>query len=173
MIGENSQRRMQFLSCSGALVPSITKDQVPKMQNSQVITVSAGGNDANLADILNYCVYMWLTRWFRSCEDALKDSQNAINADKYTTDLNDLMKAVSGKLIDANSRIYWVGYEQFWDTTTNDCDKVTWSFTRNYGFRQYLTQDRRYASLRWRRSADTTYVIKQEEDERPRRPRQH
>ncbi len=37
----------------GALVPSTKNDQVPKMSNAQLVTVSAGGNDADFAAILN------------------------------------------------------------------------------------------------------------------------
>ncbi|KAI9871960.1 MAG: hypothetical protein M1830_002216 [Pleopsidium flavum] len=42
-----------------------------------------------------------------------------------------------------SNRMFWVGYTKFFDTSTKDCDAVTWSFSREVGFRQYLTQDRR------------------------------
>lgn len=147
MIGTNPNRKFQYLGCSGAKVPDITTKQVPKMGTSQVVTISAGGNDAHLATILNYCIYQWATWWPWTCNGELKSAENAINADQYTKDLQDLMTAVKPKLQNENSRIYWVGYEQFWDTSTNECDSVTWAFTRNWGFREYLTQDRRYSKL--------------------------
>ena len=145
MIGTNPARKFQYLGCSGALVPDITTKQVPMMSKSQLVTLSAGGNDAHLATILNYCVYGWSTLWFSAytCDGELTSAQNAIDDPQYTKDLNDLMTAVSAQLLDKNSRIYWVAYEPFFDTSTNECDSVTWMFARNIPFRQYLTLDRR------------------------------
>ena len=146
MIGVNPSRKFQYLGCSGALVPSIKNDQVPKMSNAQLVTLSAGGNDANFATILNYCVFQWAAWWPWTCSGQLASANTTINSQSYTDDLNSLIGAIQPKLQGVNSRIYWVGYDRFWDTTTNECDSVTWSFTRNYGFRQFLTQDLRFAS---------------------------
>lgn len=57
MFGVNPNRHFQYLGCSGALVNDIRDRQIFKMQKSEVVPPSAGGNDANLANILNYCVY--------------------------------------------------------------------------------------------------------------------
>ena len=144
MIGVNPNRVFEYLGCSGAKVPDIRDKQVPKMSNSQLVTLSAGGNDANFVTILNYCVYQWATSWFWTCDGQLTSAMNTINADEYTNDLKSLIGALSQKLQNGNSRIYWIAYARFWDVTTNECDSVTWAFTRNYGFRQYLTQARRF-----------------------------
>ncbi len=144
MIGVNPNRVFQYLGCSGALVPDIRDKQVPKMSNSQLVTLSAGGNDANFATILNYCVYQWATFWGWSCDGELAKAKTTIEAQKYTDDLNSLIQAITKKLQGVNSRIYWVAYTRPWDTTSKDCDSVTWSFTGNYGFRQFLTQARRF-----------------------------
>ena len=145
MIGINPDRKFQYFGCSGALVSDIRDKQVPKMNKAQLVTISAGGNDAHLATILNYCVYQWSTIWFLwwSCEGELKKAKDAIDDQEYTEDLKNLLDAIVPKLLDKDSRIYWVGYERFWDTTTTECDSVTWSFTKNFGYREYLTQDRR------------------------------
>jgi hypothetical protein len=134
---------MQYLACSGALVPDVTSKQVPKMNKAQLITVSAGGNDANLAEILNYCIYQWSTWWGFTCDGRLRVAKDKVNKDDYTNDLQALLDAMTAKLADQNSRIYWVGYEHFWDSSTNECDQVTWSFHRNFGYREYLLQSRR------------------------------
>jgi len=144
MMAINPSRHFQYLGCSGALAPSIKDDQVPKMQRSQAVMLSAGGNDAHLAVILNYCVYQWSAKWFWSCDSELDDGETEVNSDDYSKNLRELLQAIETKLIDKNSRIYWTGYMRFFDDTSNDCDAVTWAFTRVLGFRQYLLQARRY-----------------------------
>ena len=143
MIGINPSRKFQYLGCSGAQVGDIQSKQVAKMQSSQLVTLSAGGNDANLATILNYCIYQWATWWWPTCDGQLSSANETINDAKYTTGLTNLINAITPKLQGSNARVYWVGYPRFFDTTTNECDSVTWAFTRNYLNRQYLTQDRR------------------------------
>jgi len=64
MMALNPSRHFQYLGCSGALALSIKDDQISKTQRSQAVMVSAGGNDAHLAVILNYCVYQWSAKWF-------------------------------------------------------------------------------------------------------------
>jgi lysophospholipase L1-like esterase len=63
----NADRRMgskppdfQFLACSGDTAEDVLANQVPAMkQELQMVTVSAGGNDVGLVDLLNYCIYQF------------------------------------------------------------------------------------------------------------------
>ena len=143
LFGENAVRHFQYLGCSGAKVPEIKDKHVPKMQKSQAVTLTAGGNDAHLATLLNYCVYQWATAWLWTCDGELDKAEKEVQGDAYLKDMKDLLIAIEGKLQDDNSRIYWAGYMRFFDTSTKECDDVTWAFSRNYGFRQFLTQARR------------------------------
>lgn len=140
----NPSRHFQYLGCSGALAPKIKDNQVPKMQQSQAVMLSAGGNDAHLAVILNYCVYQWSAKWFWGCDGQILDGLKEVRSDDYSKNLRELLQAIEAKLIGKNSRIYWTGYMRFFDDNSHDCDAVTWAFTRVLGFRQYLTQERRY-----------------------------
>lgn len=144
MIAENNQRQFQYLGCSGALTTDIQAKQVPKMQKSQAVVLAAGGNDAHLVVILNYCVYQWSSKWpIWTCDGELTSGEKAVNSSGYSTDMTNMLTAIEAKLVDVNSRIYWAGYMRFFDVTTNECDAVTWAFSRNFGLRQYLTQARR------------------------------
>ena len=145
MIGINPSRTLQYLGCSGAKAAAIRDKQVPKMSNSQLITLSAGGNDAHFGTILNYCVYQWSSVFFWSCEGEIKSASDEIDSQSYNDDMNSMIKAVAGKLQDPTSRIYWVAYTRPFDTTTKDCDSVTWSMVWKVR-KQYLTQDRRSVS---------------------------
>jgi hypothetical protein len=142
-MGDNARRHFQYLACSGATAPEILSKQVPKMQKSHLVTLHAGGNDAHLATILNYCVYQWATFWGWSCSGELQSAADEINSQGFSDNLKALLSGIDANLIDDHSRVYWIGYEKFWNADTPACDKVTWSFSGNIGFRQFLTQANR------------------------------
>ncbi|KAL8724762.1 MAG: hypothetical protein Q9181_006691, partial [Wetmoreana brouardii] len=119
VIAENNQRHFQYLGCSGALTDAIKDKQVPKMQKSQA----------------------WSAWWFWSCDGELDKAENDVNWDSYFKGMTDMLRAIESKLTDANSRIYWAGYVIFFDSSTDEYDKVTWAFTRVLGFRQTRFND--------------------------------
>ena len=148
MLGSNGNRVLEYLGCSGAKVPDIKDKQVPMMSEAQLVTLSAGGNDALLSDILNYCIFGWWTPypyvpWIWNCQKQLDLAKKTIADDDYQNNLNSLVDAIKPKLSGDTSRLYWVGYEHFWSTETDECDKVTWSLSKNLGNRQFLTLDHR------------------------------
>lgn len=111
-----------------------------------MVTVTAGGNDADFASVLNYCVYMWFTQWWWTCDwynSVLGSSRALIDDKQYSKNMEDLLTAIKAKMQGPNSRIFWVGYTKYFDTSTKECDAVTWSLYINARFRQFLTQDRR------------------------------
>jgi hypothetical protein len=59
-LGDPTQRKSQFLSCSGSLVKDVAEQQIPKVDaNQDLILLSAGGNDLELAKILNQCIFQF------------------------------------------------------------------------------------------------------------------
>ncbi|KAL8910198.1 MAG: hypothetical protein Q9171_004496 [Xanthocarpia ochracea] len=116
------------------------------MQLSKAVLLSAGGNDAHLAVILNYCVYQWSDKWFWTRDGELDSGKGEVNFGTYASSLEGLLQAIEVKLANAHSRIYWAGYMRFFDDTSTDCDAVTWAFSCNHGFRRFLRQARRKRS---------------------------
>jgi hypothetical protein len=58
----NKTDQFQFHACSGALVQEVIDEQVGLLHDDQdVITLSAGGNDAELVWILNHCVFQFFS----------------------------------------------------------------------------------------------------------------
>ncbi|KAK4222286.1 SGNH hydrolase-type esterase domain-containing protein [Podospora fimiseda] len=56
----------EFKSCSGAVGQDLLKQQIPYLTDGQdAILLSVGGNDAELVNILNSCIYQWknLKKW--------------------------------------------------------------------------------------------------------------
>lgn len=76
----------------------------------------------------------------------MDSAENEVNSDSYFKSKRDMLAAIEANLVDRNIRIYWPGYMRLFDNSAKDCDDVTWAFTRVIGFRQYLTQARRFAT---------------------------
>jgi hypothetical protein len=83
-----------------------------------MVTISAGGNDTNLAELLNWCVFQWFTlAWGSGCDQRLQDARDKVNSAEYVQGLTDLINGVISKMDDPSNRIYWVGYNKFFGTS--------------------------------------------------------
>ncbi|UZP45216.1 hypothetical protein NXS19_013028 [Fusarium pseudograminearum] len=119
----------------------------------QIILLSAGGNDAELVNILNQCVYQWFALndqhstvgkvaemkgepWAkgwdwdaasRGCLGQLQYSKNIINTDEFSKRIDSMIEATKKKL-SPDGMIYYTGYAKFWSIDYGSaCDKVSWS----------------------------------------------
>lgn len=145
-------QKFQFESCSGAKIPEIIDQQLPRIDSDQdLITISGGGNDLDFVGILNQCVYQIfaptqatavllaanlkglgsddLNKAARSCEDTLKDVTNTANSADFAKSVDNLIQGALKKL-SSNGKIYYTGYAKFWaeDMTKGDwCDTHDWS----------------------------------------------
>ncbi|MDI1488653.1 MAG: hypothetical protein OHK93_007928 [Ramalina farinacea] len=141
--GDPEQRQSQFLACSGAKIRSILDEQVPLLNDDQqVITMTVGGNDVGLADILNACVFQWWP-FSSGCHQAIETSRELIEGG-FSADLVQLLKAITPKLSrDPTNpgKLYVIGYADFFNSSTTQCDSTTWAFWYNIGNKQYLNQD--------------------------------
>ncbi|KAG5808825.1 hypothetical protein H9Q71_006708 [Fusarium xylarioides] len=146
-LGDTANRKFQFKSCSGAVIKNVIEDQLPSIDSDQqIILLSAGGNDAELVNILNQCVYQWFAlndqhstvgkvaemkgepwakgwNWdaaSRGCLGQLQYSKNIINNDEFSKRIDDMIEATKKKLSSE--------YAKFWSTDYGSaCDKVSWS----------------------------------------------
>ncbi|KAF5264513.1 hypothetical protein FOXYS1_4726 [Fusarium oxysporum] len=153
-LGDPSKRNFQFKSCSGAVIRNVIEDQLPSIDSDQqIILLSTGGNDAELVNILNQCVYQWFALkdqhstvgkvaemkgepWAkgwdwdaasRGCLGQLQYSKNIINSDEFSQRIDSVIEATKKKL-STESMIYYTGYAKFWSTDYGSaCDKVSWS----------------------------------------------
>ena len=141
--GDPEQRESQFLACSGAKIGSILHEQVPLLNDDQqVITMTAGGNDVGLADILNACVFQWWP-FSSGCHQAIETSRELLEGD-FSGDLVQLLKAITPKLSRDPTNpgtLYVIGYADFFNSSTTQCDSTTWAFWYNIGNKQYLNKD--------------------------------
>ncbi|KAL8902721.1 MAG: hypothetical protein Q9207_004433 [Kuettlingeria erythrocarpa] len=145
-LGDPASRTFTFWACSGAKTPSVANTQVASLKDNsqQMITISTGGNDIGLVDILNHCIFQWNPSAFSTCNSYLKSAQETIDSDGFSNDLDALLDKAKGKLT-ADGIAYWTGYAQFFGVDDNQCDSVTWSFFFAFFRREYLTLERRTA----------------------------
>ncbi|KAL8664084.1 MAG: hypothetical protein Q9202_003376 [Teloschistes flavicans] len=144
-LGDSSGRTFQYFACSGAVTTDVTGSQIRGLKDGTVdlATLTIGGNDAGLKDILHACIYQWNKDLLLDCDKTLSDAQSTIDAPAFASNYDKLLQALAKKMNGPDAKIYFTGYSHFWDTSTNECDKVTWAIRYNIGNRQYLTQARR------------------------------
>ena len=87
-----------FLACAGAKTPAITDQANLLSGGQQLITISAGGNDAGLIDVLNDCVYRFKGPFSGDCDTTLENVQNTIAGDALDSSLDSLINAAKSKL---------------------------------------------------------------------------
>ena len=142
-LGSSDGRDFKYYACSGAITTDVKNSQIPGLSGLQMATLSVGGNDANLKEILHACIYQWNKDPTLDCDKTLDESQKTIDSPQFSKNLDDVLNALKGAMASSDAKIYWTGYSHFWDASTNACDSVTWAFKYNIIHRQYLTQARR------------------------------
>ncbi len=107
------------------------------------MTISAGGNDVGLVDILNDCIFGWKVVGYSSsgCDKTLANTQSLID-NELPGALDNLLTAAKAKLTPTTGRIYYTAYAQFFGSSSQ-CDSVYWNFWPLDPFKQALTADRR------------------------------
>ena len=87
-----------FIACSGAKVPEILKQAQSLDGGQQLITISAGGNDAGLINVLNDCVYTFYGGFSSNCDTTLAKSEQVIDSSDFAASLDGLISEAKSKL---------------------------------------------------------------------------
>ncbi|PLB48819.1 fibronectin type III domain protein [Aspergillus steynii IBT 23096] len=141
---------------SESVISQVLNDQIPNIDsNQQVIMLSAGGNDVELSNILNQCIYQWAVfnsaqvtlakaaaladprfKWGEGfdwdslglgCDGQLARTKKLIEGDAFSKNLDSVIAAAKKKL-GKDGMIYYTGYAKFWaEDLSPACDKVSWS----------------------------------------------
>ncbi|GKU19782.1 unnamed protein product [Fusarium langsethiae] len=155
-LGDPSKRKFQFVSCSGAVMKDVLEKQIPELDNGQdAITLSIGGNDVGLVNLLNSCIfqmsvftplqaaeakvieevdkdYAWAKDFdwdslSRGCEGQIEYTKALATGNDFGKNLDAVLTAAKKKL-NNGAKIYVTGYAKFFDEDmTTECDKVTWT----------------------------------------------
>ncbi|EER41606.1 conserved hypothetical protein [Histoplasma capsulatum H143] len=97
-LSKDNKPKSQFIACSGDTSDGIKKQAESLDDKSHdLVTLSAGGNDALLATILMKCILLPST--IKSCDNALAESEKIIN-NKLQGNIEGLLKVVNKKMKD-------------------------------------------------------------------------
>jgi lysophospholipase L1-like esterase len=116
--------RFQNLACGGASTTSVLQGQVPQIGDSQVVTLTVGGNEVDFFAVLNECIYKW--RPFSTCEKEWQRSRSLIESGKFIDDFNKLVKGAV-QVLEPGSRLLVTGYAKFFNQHTDHCNHITFS----------------------------------------------
>ena len=120
-----AKSKFQFLACSGDKSTHV-KDQVAKLadKSQDLVTISAGGNDALLSDVLKACVYTPAGQ--DACDKAIASTQDAIDH-KLQGEVDDLLQALGPKVKQGGIVVYSL-YGQFFNADTDACSSQSWDW---------------------------------------------
>jgi hypothetical protein len=86
-LGSSDGRTFNYWPCSGAVTDGVIKQVNALTDGSQdLITISSGGNDALLSEILNECVFQWFSDAdpiTSKCGDKLSKAQAVIDSSEF------------------------------------------------------------------------------------------
>ena len=125
-----AKSKFKHLACGGLTSTVILRDQVPYIGDSDLVTLTASGNDVNFFVVLNECVYHWSPTV--GCEAQLVKAREIIE----TSALQNLENIISGAVqhLKPGALFIVTGYAKFFNEKTHYCDNITFSQTRPLDF---------------------------------------
>ena len=117
--GERSYQ-LDFQACGGALIPDVIGEQVQAVnEDTRVVTVSVGGNDAGFAPVVKECGEMFFMGTDR-CDDMIDDAQTFIR-EELPEQLDELYTEIEERAPEAE--VVVVGYPRLFGG--EDCNGGT------------------------------------------------
>ncbi|KAI1370819.1 hypothetical protein F4677DRAFT_464907 [Hypoxylon crocopeplum] len=137
------------------MTEDVVEKQLPELDaGQQVILLSIGGNDDELLNVLNQCIfqrgvvtkeqvavakvaaiykkYSWAKTWDwdaigRGCAGQLERTRQLVESDEFVKKIEAVLDLATEKLA-ADGMIYYTGYGKFFNEDyTGDCSTVSWS----------------------------------------------
>jgi lysophospholipase L1-like esterase len=114
----------QNLACGGASSVSILHSQVPKIGNSDVVTITVGGNEVDFFVVLNACVHQFWPS--DSCEEEIAKTRSLIQSSSFLNNFN-AMVAQAKKRVRDDALLMLTGYAAFFNEQTEQCNNASFS----------------------------------------------
>ncbi|CAM1510069.1 Fc.00g004040.m01.CDS01 [Cosmosporella sp. VM-42] len=109
-LGDSSKRTFQFESYSGAVIDDVIKKQVPSIDSNQTSDSAIRGNDAELVDILNQCIFQWAVfdwKQVEGCALQLYHTQEIIESDDFSKNLDAVLFVAKNKLASETGLMFY------------------------------------------------------------------
>lgn len=114
----------------------------------EFVTITMGGNDIGILNLVSTCILSFKL-WGMDCEKVIQSGHDTINSQKFKDDLNGLIKAIVDKgrstTVGKRFKVFVVGYAQFFNQQTTQCNKISFKPSWNPLPAQKLTIERRKA----------------------------
>jgi len=114
------------LACGGQSTLTVLRGQVPQIKDSQIVTLTVGGNEVDFFAVLNECVHQW--RPLSTCEKEWQKSRGLIESSEFIDNFGRLVKETV-QTLKPGARLLVTGYARFFNENTEYCDHVTFSRT--------------------------------------------
>lgn len=124
-------------TCGGATTWSVQGQQLGHIAESDLVTLTVGGNEVEFFFTLNDCVYHWWEG--RGCETQMESTKRTIESTALIESYSNLIKAIVQQL-KPEARLLVTGYATFFNEETEPCNSVTFSVKEPY---QFLTRELR------------------------------
>ena len=115
------------LACGGSSTTSVSRWQVPLISDSDVVTLTVGGNEVDFFVLLNECVHQW--RPYSSCEAELDKSRSLIESTGFISSYGNMIRGIMEKL-KPNARLLVTGYATFFNEESDQCSHISFSRTK-------------------------------------------
>lgn len=129
--------RYHSAACGGASTVSVIWDQLGGIEESDLVTLTVGGNEVGFFSILNSCVYEWTPH--ATCEEEVRKSRILIESSRFVNGYVMMLKLIL-KRMKPRARLLVTGYAIFFNDNTALCDGMTFSRTNP---ERYLTRQLR------------------------------
>ena len=122
----NQGTMFRNLACGGSSTTSVLISQAPWIQESQIITLTIGGNEVDFFKVVNDCVFQWVP--LTDCNASISHSRSIIESDYLKQNLEKLIRAIVVEMV-PEARLLVTGYAKFFNDKTTQCDSVSFSRT--------------------------------------------
>ena len=131
-----------FRACTGAKMKDVLKEADGGIKGSQldsaalkadITTLSITGNDVGFFNILDACIYHFGgSGSLKACDEAIDVAMSTFNSDRFSHDLDSVIRGVLNNTIGAPSpQLFVTGYAQFFNSETPQCDNQTFCIWEN------------------------------------------
>lgn len=114
----------------------------------EFVTMTMGGNDIGILNLISTCILSFKL-WGMDCEEVIQYGHDTINSQQFKDDLNGLIGAVvkkgRGTSVGDRFKVFVIGYAQFFNQETTQCNDVSFKPVWNPLPAQMLTVERRTA----------------------------
>ena len=129
--------RFHSAACGGATTVSVIWNQLAWIGESDLVTLTVGGNEVDFFGVLNECIYQWAP--LGTCEKELERSRRLIESSRFVEGYARMVK-LGLQRMKPKARLLVTGYATFFNDETTNCDNVTFSVTNP---EQFLTRQLR------------------------------